>query len=131
MCRKEQESQLAEEEQMMRGGHCWRTAAVGVEEDSRLRKGTAEKVEVDRIVFVGVGNRARKEAVGMIELVGGRYGFQEARWEVEDNSRHVLESRSLEVVGTPSRLELVRSLLWRLQVDRCFYELSETRANAE
>lgn len=83
----------------MRGGHWWGTAAVGVEEDSCLRKGKAEKAEVGRIVLVGVGNRARKEAVGMIELgvavslreaegclvpylVGGRYGFQEARWEV-------------------------------------------------
>lgn len=53
---------------MMRGGHCWRTVAVGVEGGSCLRKGTAAKVEVGRIVVVGVGSRARREAVGMIGL---------------------------------------------------------------
>ena len=56
------------EGQMMRGGHCWRTVAVGVEGGSCLRKGTAAKVEVGRIVVVGVGSRARREAVGMIGL---------------------------------------------------------------
>lgn len=82
----------------MRGGHCWRTVAVGVEEGNCSRRETAEKVEVGRIVIVGVESRARREAVGMIELawlfsmrkaedcqipylVEGRYGFQEAHWE--------------------------------------------------
>ena len=53
---------------MMHGGHCWRTVAVGVEEGSCLRRETAEKVEVGRIVIVGLGSQARREAAGMIEL---------------------------------------------------------------
>ena len=82
----------------MPGGHYWRTVAVGVEGGNCLRMETAEKVEVGKIVIVGVGNRARREAVGMIGLawrfsmieaercqtsylVEGMYGFQEAHWE--------------------------------------------------
>lgn len=84
---------------MMRGGHYRRTVAVGVEGGSCPRQGTAEKVEVGKIVIAGAGSRARREAVGMIGLawrfsmrrvedcqvsylVEGRYGFQEAHWEV-------------------------------------------------
>lgn len=107
VCRKRKESRLAGEGQMMCGGHYWRTVAVGVEGGSCLRKGTAEKVEVGRIEIVGLGSRARREAVGMIGQVEGRYDFQEAHREVEDNSPHELESRSLEVVEMPSRLKLV------------------------
>ena len=83
----------------MCGGHCWRTVAVGVAEGSWLRRERAEKVEVGRIVIVGPGSQARREAVGMIELawllsmrifegcqipylVEGRCGFQEAHREV-------------------------------------------------
>ena len=72
---------------------------MGVEGGSCLRKGTAETVEVGMVVIVEVGNRARREAVGMIGLawlfsmrkaedchapylVEDRYGFQEAHWEV-------------------------------------------------
>lgn len=70
-----------------------------MEGGSCLRKGTAEKVEVDRTVIVGVGSRARREAeemIGLVQvfsmvkaedyqvpyLVEGRYGFRGARWEV-------------------------------------------------
>ena len=53
---------------MTRGGHCWRTVAVGVEEGNCPRREKAEKAEVGRIGSVGPGSRARREAVGMIEL---------------------------------------------------------------
>ena len=58
-----------EEGQMMCGGHCWRTVAVAAEEGSCPREERAEKVGVGKIVFVGLESQARKEAVGMIELV--------------------------------------------------------------
>ena len=86
----------------MCGGHCWRTVAVAVEGGSCLKEERAEKVGVDRIVFVGLESQVRKEAVGMIELVRllsgrkgkdcqvsylveGRYDSQEVHWEVLHN----------------------------------------------
>ena len=81
---------------MVRGGRCWRTVAVWVEGGSCLRKGTAEKAEVGRLVIVGMESQAKREAVGTLArlvsmenarhchvpyLVEGRYDFPEAHRE--------------------------------------------------
>lgn len=85
---------------MMCGGHCWRTAAVGAEGGSCLKKKEkAEKVGVGRTVTVGLETQVRKEVEGRIGLerhfsrkkakdsqvsylVEGRYDSQEVHREV-------------------------------------------------